>query len=104
MSILLILALVGSAVSKSDIAWGVATAAYQIEGGWNSDGRGPSIWDDFSHLNGTTNNGDNGDVADDHFHKFEDDIKNLSALGIKNYRFSLSWSRLLPVGTTDVVN
>ena len=58
----------------SDFAWGVATAAYQIEGATTEDGRGPSIWDDFCKINGTINNGDNGDVADDFYHKYPQDI------------------------------
>lgn len=58
----------------SDFAWGVATAAYQIEGAWNVDGRGPSIWDDFSKKEGTTHNGDTGDVADDFYHHYKEDI------------------------------
>ena len=84
-----------------DFAWGVATAAYQIEGAANIDGRGPSIWDDYCKVNGTIHNGDNGDVADDFYHKYKEDIKMMKQLGIKNFRMSFSWSRILPNGTTD---
>jgi len=78
--------------------WGAATAAYQIEGAWNEDGRGESTWDHFSHLPYRTLNGDNGDVACDHYHRMPDDVKILKDLGIKNYRFSTSWSRVMPTG------
>jgi beta-glucosidase/6-phospho-beta-glucosidase/beta-galactosidase len=65
------------------------------------DGRAPSIWDDFCKLNGTINNGDSGDVADDFYHKFKDDISMMKSMGIKHFRMSFSWSRILPGGTTD---
>jgi len=84
--------------------WGTATAAYQIEGAWNEDGRGPSIWDTFSHTPGLVENGDNGDVACDSYHKFADDIQLMKNLGLKHYRFSISWTRILPDGTTKVIN
>ena len=84
-----------------NFAWGVATAAYQIEGAAYEDGRGPSIWDDFCKTPGNINNNDNGDVAVDFYHKYQQDISMMKSLGIKNFRMSLSWSRLLPNGTTD---
>ncbi|KAH9095601.1 hypothetical protein Ae201684P_015402 [Aphanomyces euteiches] len=84
--------------------WGASTAAYQIEGGWNEGGRGMSIWDAFSKIPGKTANGETGDVAIDHFHLYKDDIKLMAALGLKNYRLSFSWTRILPTGKTDVVN
>ncbi|KAG2386432.1 hypothetical protein C9374_002878 [Naegleria lovaniensis] len=82
----------------SDFIFGTATAAYQIEGAYNDDGRGMSIWDEFSHTLGKTANGDTGDVADDHYHKVRQDVDLLYDLGIKNYRMSISWTRILPNG------
>ena len=76
--------------------WGCATASYQIEGGANEDGRGPSIWDTFSHTKGKTFKGDNGDVADDSYHRYKEDIQLLKNLGATVYRFSISWSRVFP--------
>jgi len=81
-----------------DFTWGVATAAYQIEGAASEDGRGPSIWDTFAHIPGKTKNGDTGDVACDHYHRLEGDLDLLRELGVNAYRFSLSWPRLLPEG------
>lgn len=82
----------------SDFIWGVATAAYQVEGAANEGGRGPSIWDTFSHTPGLTLNADNGDIATDHYHRWERDLDLMSELGIRAYRLSLSWSRLQPNG------
>jgi len=79
--------------------WGCATAAYQIEGAANVDGRGPSIWDTFSHTPGITYNGDTGDVADDSYHLYKEDVKLLRNLGVSTYRMSISWSRIFPSGT-----
>ncbi|MDE3199721.1 MAG: beta-glucosidase [Acidobacteriota bacterium] len=78
--------------------WGCATAAYQIEGGAKADGRGPSLWDVFSHTPGKTHNGDTGDVADDSYHLYKTDVQLLKALGVQTYRFSISWSRVFPEG------
>ena len=78
--------------------WGAATAAYQVEGAWNEDGRGESIWDRFSHTSGNVSNGDTGDIACDHYHRWEEDIAIMRQLGLKAYRFSTSWSRVLPTG------
>lgn len=78
--------------------WGVATSAYQIEGAWDEDGKGPSIWDTFSHTAGKIANGENGDIAADHYHRYKDDIHLMAALGIPTYRFSVAWSRILPEG------
>ena len=78
--------------------WGVATASYQIEGAVGEDGRGPSIWDTFSHTPGKVLNGDTGDVACDHYHRWEDDIALMSNLGIGGYRFSIAWPRIVPAG------
>jgi beta-glucosidase len=81
-----------------DFLWGAATAAYQIEGAWNEDGKGPSIWDTFSHTPGKVLNGDTGDVACDHYHRYRDDVELMAELGLDAYRFSVSWPRILPDG------
>lgn len=78
--------------------WGAATSAYQVEGAWNTDGRGESIWDRFSHTPGKITDGSTGDVACDHYHHYEDDIALMRTLGLKAYRFSVSWPRVLPLG------
>ena len=78
--------------------WGCATAAYQIEGGAQADGRGPSLWDTFSHTPGKTHNGDTGDVADDSYHLYKEDVQLMKALGAQTYRMSISWSRVFPTG------
>lgn len=80
--------------------WGASTAAYQIEGAAREDGRGESIWDRFSHIPGNIVNNDTGDVADDHYHRFEQDVDLMAELGLKGYRFSTSWSRVMPDGRT----
>lgn len=99
---LFLLAALGSARDlPADFAWGVATAAYQIEGAAATDGRGPCVWDDFCKINGTIHNGDNGDVADDFYHRYKEDIAVMKKMGIKHFRMSFSWSRILPNGTTD---
>jgi beta-glucosidase len=77
---------------------GVATAAYQIEGAVNEGGRGPSIWDTFSHTPGRTAAGDNGDTACDHYHRYADDVRLMGDLGIDSYRFSVAWPRIQPDG------
>lgn len=82
--------------------WGCATAAYQIEGGAKDDGRGPSLWDVFSHTPGKTHNGDTGDVADDSYHLYKTDIQLLKNLGVQVYRMSISWSRVFPTGKGEV--
>jgi len=81
-----------------DFLWGVATAAYQIEGAAAEGGRGPSIWDTFSHTPGLTHRGDTGDIACDHYHRLGADLDLIASLGLTAYRFSLSWSRLQPSG------
>ncbi|GAA1803276.1 GH1 family beta-glucosidase [Actinomadura chokoriensis] len=81
--------------------WGAATAAYQIEGAAREDGRAPSIWDTFSHTPGKVLDGDTGDVATDHYHRWKEDVATMAALGIGAYRFSISWSRVLPDGTPN---
>jgi beta-glucosidase len=82
--------------------WGAATSAYQIEGAWNEDGRGESIWDRFSKTSGKVLNGDTGDIACDHYHRYKDDIKLMKELGLKAYRFSISWPRIFPQGRGEV--
>lgn len=82
--------------------WGSATSAYQIEGAWNKDGKGESIWDHFTHRRYTILNGDNGDVACDHYHHMPHDIALMQELGLKAYRFSVSWPRILPEGRGKV--
>ena len=78
--------------------WGVATAAYQIEGATREDGREPAIWDAFSNMPGRTFEGHNGDVACDHYHRMEDDLDLIASLGVGAYRFSIAWPRILPLG------
>ena len=85
-----------------NFVWGAATSAYQIEGAWNADGKGPSIWDTFSHKPGKVANNENGDVAVDHYHRYKDDVKLMADLGLKAYRFSIAWTRILPEGTGRV--
>lgn len=85
-----------------DFIWGTATASYQIEGAWNKDGKGESIWDRFSHTPGKVLNNDTGDVACDHYHRWRDDIQLMKDLGIKAYRFSIAWPRILPNGSGKV--
>ena len=82
--------------------WGVASSSYQIEGAWNEDGKGESIWDRFSHTAGNVVNGDAGDVACDHYHRYIEDVALLKELGVKVYRFSVSWPRVLPKGKGEV--
>jgi beta-glucosidase len=79
--------------------WGVATASYQIEGAWKEDGKGPSIWDTFAHTPGNMKNGDTGDVAIDHYHRYKEDVTVMRDLGANAYRFSISWPRIFPDGT-----
>ena len=83
-----------------DFTWGAATASYQIEGGAHLDGRGPSIWDTFAATPGKVVNGENGDVACDHYHRYPEDIKIMKDLGIDSYRFSIAWPRLFPSGNS----
>jgi len=79
--------------------WGVATSSYQIEGAWNEDGKGPSIWDTFAHTPGNIKNGDTGDVANDHYHRYKEDVALMKDIGATAYRFSIAWPRIFPEGT-----
>ncbi|NP_001087678.1 glucosidase, beta, acid 3 (gene/pseudogene) [Xenopus laevis] len=89
----------------ASFAWGAATAAYQIEGGWDADGKGPSVWDTFTHQGGDrVFKNQTGDVACGSYTLWEEDLKCIKQLGLTHYRFSLSWSRLLPDGTTGFIN
>jgi len=78
--------------------WGAASAAYQVEGGWDADGKGLSVWDVFTHQSGRTFQGSNGDIAVDHYHRYEEDVALMAEMGLKAYRFSVSWPRIFPQG------
>ena len=82
--------------------WGAATASYQVEGAVNADGRGESIWDRFSHTPGRVRGGDTGDIACDHYHRYREDVALVAALGLKAYRFSVAWPRVMPTGRGPV--
>lgn len=85
-----------------DFIWGTSTSAYQIEGGWNQDGKGPSVWDAFCTIPGKIANGESGDVACDHYNRYKEDVQMLKRLGVTAYRFSVSWSRVMPTGRGEV--
>ena len=79
-------------------SWGTATASYQVEGAWQEDGKGESIWDRFSHTDGKILNGDTGDVTCDQYHRYEEDVAIMKQLGMRGYRFSIAWPRIFPDG------
>jgi len=85
-----------------DFIWGAATASYQIEGAYQEDGKGESIWDRFSHTPGKVENGDTGDIACDHYHKYREDIALMKEIGLDSYRLSISWTRILPEGKGEL--
>ncbi len=82
-----------------DFLWGAASAAYQIEGAWDEDGKGPSVWDTFVREPGRTFKGTNGNIAVDHYHRYKEDIALMAEMGLKTYRFSISWPRVFPDGS-----
>jgi beta-glucosidase len=89
----------GAAATFPDgFSWGVATSAFQIEGAVTEDGRGASIWDTYAHTPGKIMNGDNADVANDHYHRYKDDVRLMQDMGVKTYRFSIAWPRIFPDG------
>ncbi|MFF9012697.1 GH1 family beta-glucosidase [Streptomyces sp. NPDC014870] len=92
-----------NALFPDGFRWGAATAAYQIEGAAAEDGRTPSIWDTFSRTPGKVRNGDTGDIAADHYHRVREDVALMKELGLTDYRFSLSWSRIQPTGRGPAV-
>jgi beta-galactosidase len=85
-----------------DFIWGTSTSAYQIEGAWNKDGKGPSVWDAYCTIPGKVVNGETAQVTCDHYHRYKEDVQLLKKLGIKVYRFSISWSRVMPTGRGEV--
>jgi beta-glucosidase len=95
------------AITKRDSArtfpkgfyWGVGTSSYQIEGAWNEDGKGLSIWDTYAHTPGNIKNNDTGDVANDHYHRCKEDVALMKDIGVNAYRFSIAWPRIFPEGT-----
>lgn len=87
-----------SVIFPRDFVWGVATSSYQIEGAWQEDGKGESIWDRFTHTPGAIEDNTTGDIACDHYHRWADDIALMKSLNIKSYRFSIAWPRILPQG------
>ncbi len=91
-----------AALFPRDFLWGAATAAYQIEGATSEDGRGPSIWDYFARIPGKVFNGDTGDIAANHYHRMPEDVALIAELGLKSYRFSIAWPRVIPEGRGSV--
>jgi beta-glucosidase len=91
----------GSRSFPEGFRWGVATSAYQIEGAAREDGKGPSIWDIYSHTAGKIRNGDTGDVANDHYHRYREDVALMRELGVDAYRFSIAWPRIFPDGVGE---
>lgn len=85
-----------------DFLWAASSAAYQIEGAWDKDGKGKSIWDIFSHIPGKTFKGSNGDIAVDHYNRYKEDVALMAEQGLKAYRFSISWTRIFPSGSGEV--
>jgi beta-glucosidase len=88
--------------STKPFTWGASTSAYQIEGAWNTDRKGPSIWDAYCHEEGKILHGDRGDIACDHYHRYQEDVGLMQEIGLQSYRFSISWPRVIPNGTGAV--
>ena len=82
--------------------WGAATASYQVEGAWDEEGKSPSVWDHFVRIPGKTFEGTTGDIAADHYHRYKEDVALMAEMGLKSYRFSIAWTRLLPNGYGEV--
>jgi beta-glucosidase len=78
--------------------WGVGTSSYQVEGAWDEDGKGLSIWDTYTHTSGSIKNDDNGDVANDHYHRYREDVALMKSINVTAYRFSIAWPRVFPEG------
>ena len=89
----------GQATFPKDFLWGSATASYQVEGAWDIDGRGESIWDRFSHSAGNVKGGWTGDVACDNYHRYREDIAIMKQMNIRSYRYSIAWPRIQPSGS-----
>ena len=87
---------------RSDFLWGSASAAYQVEGGWDQDGKGKSIWDIYTKKEGTTYKNTNGDIAVDHYNRYKEDVSLMAEMGLKAYRFSIAWTRIYPNGRGKV--
>lgn len=87
---------------RNDFVWGAATASFQIEGAWNEDGKSPSIWDTFCEQPGKIEDKSDGTVACDHYHRYKEDVKLMSELGLKAYRFSIAWARIIPDGSGKI--
>ena len=85
-----------------DFLWGSASAAYQIEGAYNVDGKGMSNWDHFVRIPGKTFKGTTGDIAVDHYHRYKEDIALMAEMGLKTYRFSIAWTRIFPTGNGEI--
>ena len=85
-----------------DFLWGSASAAYQIEGAYNEDGKGMSNWDNFVRIPGKTFKGTTGDIAVDHYHRYKEDIALMAEMGLKTYRFSIAWTRIYPTGNGEL--
>ena len=86
----------------SKFVWGVATSSFQIEGAAHEDGRGPSIWDTFCRVPGKVANGDTGEIACDHYHRYNEDLDLMKWMGVDAYRFSVAWSRVIPNGVGPI--
>ena len=86
----------------SDFLWGSASAAYQVEGAWDSDGKGVSNWDKFVRIPGKTFKGTTGDKAVDHYNRYKEDVALMAEMGLKTYRFSIAWTRIYPNGNGEV--
>jgi len=87
---------------SENFLWGAASSAYQVEGAWNVDGKGVSNWDEFVRIPGKTFKGTTGDVAVDHYNRYKEDIALMAELGLKTYRFSVSWPRIYPKGKGEI--